>query len=95
MIEFQELLESMAREGLCDAPFALVRRPYGALATEVDKPGQRLLLMGALMMQEVLTGATRATFDQDDLIELLETTREERIGDTLVVSWPELKFIPF
>lgn len=89
---FQEILEDLGHQGYCGAPFALDRRPYGALAVDMPKSDASPLLLGALLMQEIITGRPQQ-MDEDDLHTILETTACETRGNALIVYWPELKYV--
>lgn len=89
---FQELLEDMAREGLCSLPYAYERRPYGALTVALQHRDGNPLRLGALLMQEVITGRGRAMLDADELTDILETAQFEAGANELVIHWPEIRY---
>lgn len=89
---FQEMLEDLSRQGYCGEPFAYDRRPYGALAIELARSDGNPLRLGAMLMQEALSG--RIAMDSDDLDAILETAQYDTGTRVLRVYWPELKYTP-
>jgi hypothetical protein len=87
---FQELLEDLGHQGFCGTPYPYDRRPYGALAVELDRKDGNPLRLGAMMMQEATTG--RSAMDADDLDAILETAQYDTSSRALIIFWPEIRY---
>ncbi|NUX58697.1 hypothetical protein [Paraburkholderia youngii] len=86
---FQDTLESLARDDMCGDPFPLDRRPYGALAIELTRHTNPLLLGVHIMANAV----TYADMFEEDVEAILETTQYLTNESGTWAYWPEVRYV--
>lgn len=87
---FQDLLEDLAHADECGDPYPLDQAPYGAMAVRLGKRHATPTMLGALMMEQVLTG--RGDVDEASLYDILASTTMIGCENGVILFWPEERF---